>query len=360
MYTFVAAPLIFAFGMVTCKMLTLIYNFFKYTRNDNRFRHTGDEEVHISQSDDDSDKDEDADESDEEVDDYKLENDIPKNLCERMQYYESRTMDTFAIIPPYLPFIIRLDGRGFSKLLRKLKYYAWTNHQSVYSSEFNNAMIRTAEDLITTFSASTAYTHSDEITLIFPPACTYDEFIQKQNKSVHIFKGKITKLLSIIASHTSVRFNKHFRDAMTENNMTEMITEYNKDKYCFTFDARPLVFPTEVTYEIVNHMIWRSKYDCYRNYISMYSDKYLGKTTTEGISTNKRIEMLKEMGVDFDNEKDKSMRNGVYVKLEKYEKSDRESSLDDKKVIRKQTKLFVLPDIKCDDETIRMMLNKNL
>ena len=73
--------------------------------------------------------------------------------------------------------------------------------------EFKRSMIMTAHDLLHQFHASTVYTYSDEITLIFPPVC------MDANKNIflgkHLFNGKVNKLLSVIASYASVSFYKH-------------------------------------------------------------------------------------------------------------------------------------------------------
>lgn len=48
-----------------------------------------------------------------------------------------------------------------------------------FDLNFTNAMILTTMDLITEFSATTGYTHSDEITIIFKPASTKEQLENK-------------------------------------------------------------------------------------------------------------------------------------------------------------------------------------
>jgi hypothetical protein len=43
------------------------------------------------------------------------------------------------------------------------------------------------------------------------------------------------------------------------------------------FDGRILIFENDETSEIMNHMIWRSVYDCSRNTISSYA-RYIIKS----------------------------------------------------------------------------------
>lgn len=81
--------------------------------------------------------------------------------------------------------------------------------------------------------------------------CTKEEY-EKGDKIIknkyHLFKGRIQKLCSVVASYCSVSFYKNFNGLFDENKIPH-------------FDCRVLVFNEDKKYEIVNHMIWRKK-DC--------------------------------------------------------------------------------------------------
>lgn len=64
-------------------------------------------------------------------------------------------------------------------------------------------MVRTTNDAVERFSATTGYTHSDELTLIFRP--------KLPGQSVE-FGGRVPKLLSLVASYVAARFNHHLKE----------------------------------------------------------------------------------------------------------------------------------------------------
>jgi len=87
-----------------------------------------------------------------------------ESMGDRMKGYEaewSRKLD------PKLPFIMRLDGHKFSSYTKPFK--------KPFDERINNVMVATTMDLMTTFNATTAYTCSDEITLLFPPVVNGEE-----------------------------------------------------------------------------------------------------------------------------------------------------------------------------------------
>jgi tRNA(His) 5'-end guanylyltransferase len=225
---------------------------------------------------------------------------IPSKLDERMKYYENLSQTITKIDPTY-PFIVRLDGRCFSKFTKKLKKI---NNQP-YSTDFKEAMVKTCHDLLQEFRPSTIYTHSDEITMIFDRAISDNGFIH-----AHLFGGRVFKILSLISSFASVRFNNNINTTNVQSDFSKKVSIVHNP----TFDARIIVFPED--HEIVNHMIWRSKYDCYRNFVSMYAMQYMSKKQLNNISTPDRIESLKSFGVFLDDYKiDQSLKHGIFMKL---------------------------------------------
>ena len=198
--------------------------------------------------------------------------DLPISLDERIKYYEEMSQH-ITTIDPIQPYIVRLDGRSFSRFTKKYK----TNENVPYSIEFKKAMIQTCHDILHEFRPTTIYTHSDEITLIFKNAISDNGIIHK-----HLFGGRTFKIISLISSYASVRFNHNMN--ITKNS-SEFVGSVNVNQNP-TFDARIIVFPEE--YEILNHMIWRSKGDCTRNFISMFAEKYISKKSIKHLKTNER------------------------------------------------------------------------
>lgn len=69
-------------------------------------------------------------------------------------------------------------------------------------------MVRTGRDLLMKFKPLSVYTCSDEFTLSFLPP---------HEKSVHLFAGRVQKIVSQTAGYTSARFNYHILNENYEN-----------------------------------------------------------------------------------------------------------------------------------------------
>jgi tRNA(His) guanylyltransferase len=238
-------------------------------------------------------------------------------LGSRMKRYESESL-SISYIEPYLPFIIRLDGNCFSKFTSGFK--------RPFDNIFLEAMVRTCSDLIEKFNAVTGYTHSDEISIIFQKACSKEDFDSETNDSTHIYKGRTSKLLSLTSSYCSVRFNFHLNQIINDPKFDTKKLSYDfiqKIKSCSAiFDSRIIVFPQEKSeIEIVNHMLWRSKYDCYRNCVSSYADFYVGKKKTFKKNSGQKIILLFEHGIDFETDVDVTYKYGMFVKKQLYKTS---------------------------------------
>lgn len=85
------------------------------------------------------------------------------------------------------PVIVRLDGHRFSRFT--------AGFHKPYDSRIFEAMLRTTADLLTQMNPDSAYTQSDEITLMYCNA-----------ERAPPFNGKVQKLASLAAAMCSVRF----------------------------------------------------------------------------------------------------------------------------------------------------------
>lgn len=235
------------------------------------------------------------------------------NLGDRMKYYEKLTQENPTNILPYKPFIVRMDGKNFSKLSKLFL-------NKPFDKIFCKSMIQTASAYLSfDLRPVTAYTHSDEITLIFAPVCTYEEYKSDPKKYCHPFDGKHYKLLSELPSYASIKFVSNMRKNILDSN--DYYTTEQKQKLMdlfenpkTIFDARIIVFPDDKDYEIVNHMIWRSRFDCFRNCVSMYAYHYFSSNVLKNKSTSERIEMLKSKNVDFQNDIPMYEKFGTFIK----------------------------------------------
>ncbi len=235
-------------------------------------------------------------------------------LGERIKMYENTPLPTTGKIKPEDNFIIRLDGRSFS---------AFTgSFVKPFDPIFIKAMCYTAQDLLEKFNCQTAYTHSDEITLIFSR-----QYPDKSGTyvSVHLFDGRVQKIISLTASYCSVRFNWHLSKLFEQNAMgtNPVVYPENLIKKVFNceqmFDARCICFPDELAHEIVNHQIWRSVYDSHRNAVQAYAHVYIGKKNCMGKNSAQLINMLDETGISW-SDVPRWIKYGFYCKKDLYEK----------------------------------------
>lgn len=222
--------------------------------------------------------------------------DLPLN--DRIKAYEMEF--TRKKIDASLPFVIRLDGHAFSKFTRGLKKpYDYNLHQ-VFSN--------TATYLMKEFRADMAYTHSDEISLLFYPHRT-----KKDNKSLvnsnqvgwrePFYGGRIQKMISICAGMCTMFFNKELVNIFSpiKEQYLDKLTTYDRmvNSQAF-FDCR--IFQLHNDVEMFSYMFFRSQIDCRRNHVYELARKSFTKSELDSKSTEVRITMLKEKGINWDNE----------------------------------------------------------
>lgn len=186
---------------------------------------------------------------------------------------------------PLLPILVRLDGKGFSKFTKGL--------DRPYDLNLSRMMILTTMFLVEETNARIAYTQSDEISLVLY-SDSYDSQV--------FFDGKIQKLVSVLASMATAKFNS-------------LIPEYlpSKSDKLALFDCRAWNVPT--LSEATNTILWRCL-DAEKNAVSMtartvYSHKELyGKTTTQ------QIEMMREKGLIWELKPD-FFKYGTFIRRKK-------------------------------------------
>lgn len=234
-------------------------------------------------------------------------------LGDRMKQIEAES-ESITRIHPTEGFIIRLDGKNFSTFTRGFK--------KPFDPLFMEAMVRTTQDVVSKFNPTTGYTHSDEITLIFPPLLSQEEYDEiDDNKPVRQFNGRVSKLLTLTAGYVSVRFNFHIWNLL-EPRIDEYKEGFVKKVYSHQqmFDARLMVFPDWK--QVASHQVWRQR-DCFRNSISQIARMYFSNKQLHGKKTPEQIKMIIAEGVASPEELESYQRylSGVYIKKEKYEKT---------------------------------------
>jgi len=187
------------------------------------------------------------------------------DLGDRMKRYERLTSRQAT---PLLPVCARIDGKNFSSWTRDLK--------RPYDERLSIIMSEVTRFLVEETSALVGYTQSDEISLVF---------FSDKYKSQIFMDGKIDKMVSLLASMATAKFN-------------DLVSEYGElaHKPLAFFDARVWVTPSKE--EAANYVLWRVR-DATKNSVAMaartvYSHKQLFKKNGSEMQ-----EMLHQAGINW-------------------------------------------------------------
>lgn len=193
------------------------------------------------------------------------------SLGDRMKEYESVTDYT---LPNQLPLIIRLDGRAFSSLTRKLKL------ARPMDAAFHQAMVKTTIALCEEITnARIGYTQSDEISiLVYPKYVTSQPF----------FGNRICKMISVLSGLASITLYKELMSGPHATRLQEISASP-------TFDARVIPMPV---HDAPNMFLWRLR-DAAKNSVSAFAEAHFSPKELDGVTTTTRIQKLLDKGVDW-------------------------------------------------------------
>lgn len=164
-------------------------------------------------------------------------------IGERFKRYEASTQD---LLVYRLPVIVRVDGRTFHTLTRKLKV------EKPFSAPFADAMERVAIALCRDGHPVLAYHQSDEVSLCFLNDRTLD--------AGSWFEGNLQKIVSVSAGIASAV-------------MARML-----DTDAAMFDSRAFVLPHN---DVVNYFLWRQR-DALKNARQSWAEYTLGAKVGRG------------------------------------------------------------------------------
>jgi tRNA(His) guanylyltransferase len=257
-----------------------------------------------------------------------------EELGERMKRYESAY--GCARVPNDHVMLIRLDGVSFSTWTRGL--------DAVFDLVFTRSMMLTMNDLLLKFRPQTAYTHSDEISLIFSPTPKKsggggdddddDDDDDGNGWEPHIYSGRVQKVVSVMASYATARFNFHFSVQMrvhSEGHYLRHVDFYKLNPAIF--DARVLSFPRDLQYEVANHMMWRSTFDCHRNCVSTFMRAFVSAKKLHGVDCKTMIQRMRDQHkFNFDNVPI-FLKYGIWAKLRPKPTSLAKTVVSDQKTV---------------------------
>lgn len=155
--------------------------------------------------------------------------------------------------------VCRLDGRSFHSFT--------SNLSKPFDTDLQRCFTETCEDLMSFFNCSAIYTQSDEIT------CHWNSLDKVD------FGGRKIKLLSILASATSVIFYKKILKYLPQN----AYKNPHFDARLFYIDKKDLYAP----------YTWRLL-DCIKNSVNMVVHNIFSLSELKGKSCNERLKMLDE------------------------------------------------------------------
>ena len=207
------------------------------------------------------------------------------NLAERMKFYEKMTEINFFKL---IPVMARLDGRSFHTFTKGLN--------RPYDEGLSGLMRATTKYLVKETNARCGYTQSDEISLVW---------LAEDWQSEIFFSGKLQKMNSILASMTSVYFNRHLPEALP-----------SKANEIPLFDCRVFQVPTEA--EAVNCFIWREQ-DATRNSVQMAARAIYSHEECHNKDNSELQEMLWKKGTNW-NDFPSFFKRGTYIRVRNIER----------------------------------------
>lgn len=179
------------------------------------------------------------------------------------------------------PVVIRLDGRSFHTFTKGMK--------RPFDERLSKAMIDTTIDLVKQTSADIGYCQSDEISLAFSNTDPDKDFM---------FGGRIQKIVSVVASIASVKFNRIIQETISERANMQPV-----------FDARVFQYPTLTL--AAETFLWRET-DATRNSLTMAASSLYTHREMQGAGFVKKHNMLHEKGVNW-NDYPVFFKRGTYV-----------------------------------------------
>lgn len=232
------------------------------------------------------------------------------SLGDRMKdFYESRSKIKLL---RRIYTLVRIDGQAFKTYTSNLK------------RPFDEGLMEDMEEA-TKYACSKiqgakfGYVQSDEITILITD-------FEDINTDAW-FDNDIQKLASLTASYVATKFNQLRIIRALSNNysvdddgmiQSKSVIELIQKIKLANFDSRAFQLPTKT--EVENYFIWRQQ-DIIRNSISSAARVHYSSKLLEKVNSDKKIEMLKEKGVDW-NSIDRYYKNGrlVYKNTESQKK----------------------------------------
>lgn len=228
---------------------------------------------------------------------------IHDDLGDRMKKYENVPK---VKLKTKTPVIIRIDGKNFHNYTKGFN----RPFDDVLSRAMDETMKRLCEEIT---GCVLAMHESDEISLLL---------IDYQNPNRQAwYDYRVQKMCSIGSSMATWYFNKAFQAVVDDFYYDDTYKKgifpcyWKSIKKGAMFDCRCFNLPQD---EVTNYFYWR-QLDTMRNSIQMVGRAVFSHKALQNKSCSDIKEMLKENGIDFDNDCQKKYSRGTYCIREEYQ-----------------------------------------
>lgn len=189
-------------------------------------------------------------------------------LGDRMKLFEK--VESSRAGMPGLPLMIRIDGKGFSRWTKGMKY--------PFDERLQDLRVRTTRTLVSELGAVVGYCQSDEISLAL--------FEEDPTKTLYC-GGKIQKIVSHAASIATAAWNSYLEEILPEKKNTPAL-----------FDARAWNVPDLGVAADV--FLWR-ELDASKNSVSMAARSVYSHKEITNKNSSELQEMLHQKGINWNN-----------------------------------------------------------
>lgn len=209
------------------------------------------------------------------------------SLDDRMKEYEAVTT-SYSLIHR-IPVYARIDGRAFHTFCRPLN--------KPFDDNFVSVMQKTCAYLVEKTNAVVGYVESDEISLAWTEPAKMP------------FETRLFKLESVLAAMATSAFTLYGLETKMADRIKNLMPH---------FDCRVCQLPD--LNELANMFVWRQQ-DCLKNSITMVALSKFSHNQLQNKNSKSKIDMLAEIGVDYQKDIAEHLRLGSFFRRESYYKT---------------------------------------